>query len=801
MSGIYRIGIIEQVAIRFCFSIFCLPKTPYIRSSYALLHQPYTMKTLLFAFAIALFASCLTLSAQYLKYRQLLPPPWKVQNPLFEATDSLFIGEDAVILSEKNEWRMDDLQMTTTFKKNIAIRFLTPQGIAQYNNIVIPETNDPSRDYADLPTERRSKVHRPKYFDLELLYISARIIKPDGTVRFVSLQDSIETEPLLFNSRRYAAYAYSFRCPRVEVGDILEVQYQYFVPFLLDYRRLFFHGNLPKQQYQLNITYHPREYYVWQPQNGAIYTDSVKTNKEVRLTWRYQNLPGCMNEPNAQPHNDLPHLQYYIHNKNYGTWSDIALTDYLPYTWKYYTHDWVGFRSSVQYKHTTKLNRKEVALNQFYRQYADTTTTSHPLRSWANLQRVLNNDFSYYAQSDAFANLDPRLGHLSRLYMRRLLRNVHRGYVYHGIFDRLDEDPTLQLTVEADRDIAENQLENIPLALSRQKLKNINIESIYTGLLNRIGEPYYRVLLNDRRIAALHAEQCQPLWGENRLLAMHTQNQVFYITPKTRRFGYHINELPFYLENVPSVHIAQLTDSYNSPNVLEFYGTPQSTAADNLRTTDVLMKLKLNDREARCEARIVLSGQYSTLIRENYQYGSRDSSINQQYYLRPSQLSQRSTAAAPVIEKQEEQFPYRTQIKLAYNDNALLEHPNDSTYTLSLRNWVQHVIVEPLNSNKQQQRYLPYYTDFQGSDIFRYQIVFDQPIRLVPVDGCPIHIKNKFGMYDLTIAQTTPTTIVLHAELITQTDRIAPEQITDVRQIYDAVHEIGKQKIIVIFSK
>lgn len=759
---------------------------------------------------ILVFDSLQPIYAQYTKYKQQAAPMWQVQQPTFAPIDTMFRQDDAVILSEKNEWTMNDIEYSTIFKKHIAIQFLTPQGLAKYNRINIPETTDPQREYADLPLSKREAMHRPKYFDLELLYITARLIKPDGTVRFITLQDSIETENLWFNAFEYRAYSYHFSCRQAEVGDILEVQYQYYLPFVFDYRRLFFHGNLPKQEYELQINYHPRQYYIWQAQNGAHYTDSVKTDKNTRLTWHYKNLPACIDEANAQPHRDLPHIQYYIHNKNFGEWDELKITKYMPYTWTYFTHDQVGFRSSVKYKHKTKLNRKEVALNQFYEKYGSDTLL--PLPRWAKIQQDLNDNFNYQALADATMNIDPRMQQLTqfplnqapinRLILNRrqlnqsplqkLLKEMTNGYMYNGIIDILIDDPTMQLNVESGRNMSAAQLENIPEALNKQLLKNTNVQSIYTGLLNRLDAPYYKVLLNDRRVASLNTDQFQPLWGENRLWAMHIKGNIFYITPKNRRFGYQLNELPFYLENIPSVHIAQLTDSYKNPDVMLFYSTPNSDIRDNMRTTDVKMNIKLAQKEAKCEAKVVLNGQYSTLIRENYLYGTQDSSINQQYYQRPDQLSTRTTAAQPIIEKKETQFPYKTQVRLVYNDNTLLAKPNDTIYTLSLKGLIQHVIDTKLTAQK---RDLPYYADFKGIDIFRYQIIFDQPIKLQNAHELATIINNKFGTYHFKITQANPQTLSLQSEFITRTDRIAPEHIADVAQIFEAIKIIDKQKI------
>jgi hypothetical protein len=730
--------------------------------------------------------------AQYTQYKQELPPAWKNPNPRFAPIDSAFLGEDAVILFDKSEWAVNDMQYSTTFKKHLAIQFLTKNNIAQNARIVIPETSDPLREYADLPLAQRASTHRPKYFDLQLLYLSARLIKPDGTVRFVTLQDSIETETLLFDAIEYRAYAYHFYCPQAQVGDVLEVQYMYYLPFIFDYKRLFFHGNLPKQEYEMRFNYHPREYYVWQPQNGGQYTDSIKTDKNIMLTWQYKNLPACMDEVNAQPHRDLPHIQYYIHNKNFGDWNDFSIQKYRPYSWTYFTHDQVGFRSSVMYKQKTKLNKKEIALNEFYAPYKKSDSLKSPLLQWAAIQQNFCANFQYQNRPDAHFNTDPRLQQLTQLPIRKLLREINNSYLYKGIIDRLANDPTLQLNVEAGRNMNAGYLQSVPQALNSRLLENINADIIYTGLLNRIEEPYYRVLLNDSRIARINTQVFEPLWGENRIWAMHTQQNVFYITPPKQQLNYQLNELPFYLENVPSVHIAQLTDSYTNPNALLFYSTPKSELNQNTRQTYVNMTINLPSNDINCQAKVILTGQYATLIRQNYLQGKRDSSINQLYYLRPDQLSPKTTATAPIIKKQATQFPYDTQIALSYRDNTVLQMMNDSTYQLALHALLQHVVSQ-LPPNKK--RHLPYYPDFKGTDSFKYQLVFNKPIKLNVAQKLTISIKNEFGNYRFELSQSNDHTIALFSELSINSERVEPQNIGEVKDIFNQIEQLKNQKI------
>ena len=71
--------------------------------------------------------------------------------------------------------------------------------------------------------------------------------------------------------------------------------------------------------------------------------------------------------------------------------------------------------------------------------------------------------------------------------------------------------------------------------------------------------------------------------------------------------------------------------------------TPESQIADNYRQVAGLIKIDLQDNTLNFNGKISLSGQYSTLLRNFYQYNLIDPTINALYKTRMSDKAEKNT--------------------------------------------------------------------------------------------------------------------------------------------------------------
>ncbi|MBK6611729.1 MAG: hypothetical protein IPG29_12875 [Sphingobacteriales bacterium] len=105
---------------------------------------------------------------------------------------------------------------------------------------MVARTLDPAHEQADLPLSERKFIHRPKYFDAEISYFKARVITPNGTVRPLIPTDNTEKETIRYDGSLHHAFAYQFNLAGLKPNDVLQIQYQIYLPYNFDWMRWFF---------------------------------------------------------------------------------------------------------------------------------------------------------------------------------------------------------------------------------------------------------------------------------------------------------------------------------------------------------------------------------------------------------------------------------------------------------------------------------------------------------------------------------------------------------------------------------
>ncbi|MGB1242110.1 MAG: hypothetical protein ACPG49_06295, partial [Chitinophagales bacterium] len=479
-------------------------------------------------FCLSLLLISTSIFAQNLKFlKKKIQPEWQT-NPTYKANiNPEFADEDAVILKEEVSWKMNDQENTTLFRCNKQIYFATQEGINQHSNITVPESIDPSYEYADVALTKHAEVYRPKYFNLEILYFEARIIKPDGRVEILSIPHNIEKEFLNFDSQVLRAYAYHFDLSKqhIEVGDIVEIDYLYYLPFIFDWRRHFFHGDLPKQIFELSISHPTRLVMMFDYANNAEPNTLIKDQEKPYLTtrqWRLKNLKACMDEVGTRLHRDLPYITFYVHNKSFGAWNNDHIVDFQAYTWEYFTHELVGFRKFNQ-REVGKftINRKDRMLDTFYKELTSSYSDNNPLGKLQAIHHTITNDFGYQEDIDHHSNTDLRIAKIPDFLRDALTQDIHRNSLYQGIFsNRVMQSPYNYFSTLDYFGLTDSHLEMIPRYLKMKVLRSISRNTFYKGILNRLQEDYYTVHLSDKRVGRIRPKICLPIMGDNRLFAV-----------------------------------------------------------------------------------------------------------------------------------------------------------------------------------------------------------------------------------------------------------------------------------------
>ncbi|MFK7906958.1 MAG: hypothetical protein AB8B69_17625 [Chitinophagales bacterium] len=752
-----------------------------------------------FPFYLLLLLVSTSIFAQNLKFlKKKIQPEWQA-NPTYSA-DIVpeFADEDVVVLKEAVSWKMNDQENTTLFRCNKQMYFATQKGIDQHSSITVPESIDPSYEYADVSLARRADIYRPKYFNLEILYFEARIIKPDGRVEVLPTIHKTEKELLKFDVQFLRAYAYHFDLSkqRIEVGDIVEIDYLYYLPFIFDWRRQFFHGDLPKQVFELTISHPTRLVMMFDYANNSEPNTLIRDQEKPYLTtrrWRLKNLEACMEEVGTRLHRDLPYITFYVHNKSFGAWSNDHITDFQAYTWEYFTHELIGFRKFNQ-REVGKftVNRKNRVLDIFYKGLTSGYSDNNSLEKLQAIHHTITNDFGYQEDIDHQVNTDLRISKIPDFLRDALTQDIHRNALYQGIFsNRIMQSPYNYFSTLDYFGLTSSHLENIPRYLKMKTLRSISRNSMYQGIFNRLQEDYYTVHLSDKRVGRIRPKACLPIMGDNRLFAVKMNDEMHYIYPKKSRFGYAINELPFYLQHASGLHVAQMATSYKDEDNVLFLPTPQNEASDNYRRHYVKAKASLETASVQFEAEVNLSGQYATMMRGFYEHAEVDSSVNERYALHIGDLNPKAKTYEQKIDF-EPNAPFKTTVRCTYTVPNLMTALEGTSFSLDLQNWIRHIFHEGFEA---QNRDLPYYPDFMGQDSYAYQVEFEQPIAIKAFKDLPLVLENDFAKYTFNIEQQNEKTILIQSDFVVKSGMVMPEKAKEVELIHRAMKEVEGAKI------
>lgn len=736
------------------------------------------------------------LNAQEVFYRKTYQEAWTSRMVYNDSLNPNFLIDGAVILYSKNAWHLNKVQNTTTFNKQMAIQFLSEEAIKKHAVVNIPEAVDSLNDYSDIPLARRSTIYRPKLYDLIINYFHARIKKANGNVIMPLPTDSIQTEAIVFNDQKRLAYSYHILFDNIEVGDILEVEYQFYLPYVLEWQRIFFHQTLPIQTYVLELHSPARNRLMLYEFNGAAITDTTLNtdfNNTKVYTWQLQNLAGSMNEIGNCPHKDLPHIYYYMHNKIYGHWHNDKIVSFDPYSWRYYGFDLIDYRRDNIFKTKKLVSREELALNNFFEEHKKALGSKDTLKLLRYIHKEINSNFKYLKKNDYYANNDERLKKYPVWYREKILTRFNSHHVFYGVFNHISETPHTQFLTQGSNILSQARPEQVHKSLKNKYLQNINRWTIYKGILNRLRADYYLVLLTDNRIGRLRPDICLPVLGENRMLAAHLRNKTYYILPKRARGGYFINELPFYLQDEAVLHIWQMTDDINNRNIVRLHKTPSTKAEDNVRQTNVAATIN-EDLTINFDVQINLSGQYSTLLRHYYAYGQRDSSINPIYYKNISHIKAQPVVTKPPKVDVDNVYPYKATVNAAYFTDKLVQK-TDSTLVIPLADLIAHVIHDRLSAEFS--RTTPYYFDFVSTDTYNYYFTFPNKITLANYPNLPIVIKNDYLSLRFDISQPDVQSVLLQSKLQTHATKVPTNAMASVYNIYNLIKSYNNLAIIV----
>jgi len=306
-------------------------------------------------------------------------------------------------------------------------------------------------------------------------------------------------------------YSWIFRITNLEQGDELELDYSYEGVFNYDpTSRIFFNGELPKQNFDFTFKYPQLDYFIITYANGSNPTDSImETNSRPKSTeyhFSKKNLPGGLGEIGGRPYTQYPYITYYKHFRDFGIMAPNAafITQPLPYPWELIMLKEVKYQPQNLRSYLSFNDKTTLVLNDFFNNEKSKVTDTSMAVIMSSMHHRLANDFKFRDDSKLFYGDDGENEHLGKYFEAETIREISRLRIY-------DE------------------------------------------LLLRFNRDYFASLFCDKRISTIDMNQYKKSTSFRRGFAIPCEQTFIYLYPKTSRFGYEANALPFYYEDTLAV--------------------------------------------------------------------------------------------------------------------------------------------------------------------------------------------------------------------------------------------------------
>lgn len=640
-------------------------------------------------------------------------------------------------------------QLSIVFDKHMVIRYGTREAAREYGRFILPESFDPPTDYQDVPWEHRDSLPRPLYFETRLDHFAARVIGPVERRYELVPERTLVTQRKKTFDRYFRAYSYDLRLNGIAPGDTVEIRYKYTVPFEENWFRFnsskhYFHGPLHKHRYQLQVDATLTQGFVLR---GAPADSTALTKKKRKNYWFLKDLNACTKEVNARLHEDLPHIVYGTAvNSNLYQHGHVVSTSLggIPYMY-----------SNVPYWVTIVRMREEKA--PVYR-------------------RLALKKFGVDVQTRKVQEWTSQFGGVEVHPVEKALR-AH---------NRISSDFTFQWD-DAWFDNTDMSLLKPGDLLYEKKLREIGRYNQYSKLLSTLRLRYETIYVHDKRAGRMSNRELTDLWENEFLFQLVDNRQRFYFHPKRRRSGYFVNEVPFYWEGTAGMAIDIDRLWSNNRKTPKLVAIRPSSAVENSRFTQVTARVGANGL-VDLDVSILLNGQFSTMTRDTYLYGERDSTIMPMYgerYLGDLQMT--------LVDGPQQQAPFTMEVGLSGQRNVITAL-SDSIMELDLAGFFPFLAPSGFNAAE---RDLAFYWDFEQQDRFKVDLFFDEPV-VVKEQAYRSGSEELGAEVHFDIKQESPEHVVITASLLVGKERVPVGQAEELGRLLNTAIGIDRTILSVV---
>ncbi|MBL0341283.1 MAG: hypothetical protein IPP71_10305 [Bacteroidetes bacterium] len=711
------------------------------------------MKSTLFSLLIIFVSFCNPSWGQSIKYKKF-DFQWPAGTPKVIETSNQFKDEDVVILEEQIDLFIHkEGSGIYYFKKYERLRFNNLNGIKAAAHFILPESLFPQGDRSSINVNEDPLVYRPKGGYECMDYFTARIIKRSGEILPAVFMDSVEIESFNISQKEIKYFAYHFMIKNLEPGDDLEVNYG--VREIYDATNaLYFHGDFPKQHTTVTISYNNKfsKYYFFE-HNGAksLRQDIDDRLYNEKLTWEFDNLPACINEPGSRPYKELPFVTFYKHDLQYGIWNDsrTIIQSYLPYTWDYVNLFFLQYDNADLADRLSRGDKTTLSVRDFVKATSSVHKDTSQLGKITAVHNEIATNFKYQRDDAYISGEDARLP-------------------------------------------------RIPEFLDKKTLRQISRYDLYKKAIERIGGEYYATFLLDKRVNEIDFDKYEGVVAKDVYFSVIKDNKAYYFQPKFHRFGNFINEFPFYYEDTKCILIPQRVPfEEHSKNIqtikYAFLNTPFSSIGENVRIINVLTDISLDSLNASFKANIKLSGQFSTMTRGSYLYEYVDTTVTIKYADKIFDHLKGVNHKSIEIVAVDSIYPFKADITAQYKSTKIVEQGSAGQYVINLDYWFKHIYDTKLISKG---RDLAYYPDFTSQDRIKYFLKFSSPVEIIS-PAQPVEMVSDFGAYKFNISQVQPDVIMIESVLVIKQEMVPAKSVLDIEQMFTSIEKSNKSKLVV----
>lgn len=584
------------------------------------------------------------------------------------------------------------------FERKRVVRFASAEEIARYAPVVLPESLDPPYDEMSKPWERRETRPSPLLFNLRVDRFSARVIRPDGSAEDLPVRTRAANGFLGNPVAMQATMALTHYPIGIAPGDVVEYHWKYMLPYdsnaphtsgfrglrwmdnwaRLTNWRIFLHGPLPIRSQRVELSYHAKHGLLL---SGEEPSRMEREGDERRAVWEHGALPGVMDEVCGDQGRAL---------------SCIMIT-WQPEDARYLR----GERLSglpVPQQHWLQVVRLREAKAEWWRRVA--------LKHTPDRQNTLVKRFIAATCSGLADSVPARC-------IEALHERIARDFAYSSDRDWYH-----------DRD---QSLERMGDQCEQERLRDISRYNLYSKLIQMKRLPYVTAYVLDKRCGALSDGFTTPMWETEWLFGIRDGDSMLWMHPKRQRHGWFANELPFYWEGTMALLVDRRRLLEDDPRPPLFVELPASEASAHARAMEYALDIDLQHPDASGQARIFLSGQFSTLGRAAFLGGRSDSTVMQAYGHTPSAvpgLTAQRTGGFELSADPPFRFRERESIRLQGFRTA----QQGGGYAFDLSGFIAHAIPQGFAAAG---RELPFHWDFAHTDRVIIDLAFVQPVEVI----------------------------------------------------------------------